>query len=68
MELFAAPRGLGQAFTGVRLLLGDETYVPDVSTYRWERIPADEQGNLPFYFETPPDLVVEIVSAGQTST
>lgn len=36
--------------------------------YRWDRIPEDENGNLPTHFQTPPDLAVEIVSPGQTPT
>jgi Uma2 family endonuclease len=67
-ELFVTPAELGRAFPEMRLLLGEDTYVPDLVVYRWERIPSDEVGNLPTYFSTPPDLVVEIVSPGQTLT
>jgi Uma2 family endonuclease len=63
---FAELRELAQAFTETRLILGRDTYVPDVSVYLWERVPEDEHGNLPFYFTTPPDIVVEVVSPGQT--
>jgi Uma2 family endonuclease len=66
VDLFAEPRELARAFTETRVILGRDTYVPDVVVYRWERIPEDESGNLPFYFSTPPDLVVEILSPGQT--
>jgi Uma2 family endonuclease len=55
-----------QAFTEARVILGNDTYVPDVVVYLWERVPEDEDGNLPFYFTTPPDLAVEILSPGQT--
>jgi Uma2 family endonuclease len=68
VEVFAVPSELGRAFPEMRLLLGGDTYVPDVVVYRWKRIPEDEHGNLPTYFQTPPDLAVEIISPGQTLT
>lgn len=63
---FAEVRELAQAFTEARLILGEDTYVPDVVVYRWDRVPEDESGNLPFFFPTPPDLAVEVMSPGQT--
>jgi Uma2 family endonuclease len=63
---FAELRGLAQAFTEARVILGADTYVPDVVVYLWERVPEDEHGNLPFYFTTPPDLALEILSPGQS--
>ena len=68
IEGFGELTGTGRAFTEARLLLGEDTYVPDVVVYRWDRIPEDEHGNLPTYFETPPDLAVEVISSGQTLT
>lgn len=68
IDWFAEPRELAQTFPGARLLLGEQTYVPDVVVYRWERVPSDERGELPRYFTTPPDLVIEILSPGQTET
>jgi Uma2 family endonuclease len=56
---------LAQAFTEARVVLGDDAYVPDVVVYQWERVPEDESGRLPFFFDTPPDLVVEVLSPGQ---
>jgi Uma2 family endonuclease len=63
---FAELHELAQAFTEARVILGEDTYVPDVVVYLWERVPEDENGNLPFYFTTPPDLAVEVASPGQT--
>ena len=60
-------RAIAQAFTEARVILDGDTYVPDVVVYLWERIPEDENGDLPFYFTTPPDLVVEVASPGQTT-
>jgi Uma2 family endonuclease len=56
---------LAQAFTEARLILGEDTYVPDVVVYQWDRVPEDESGDLAFFFDTPPDLVVEVLSPGQ---
>ena len=66
IEGFSELTSAGRAFTEARLLLGEDTYVPDIVVYRWDRIPEDEHGNLPTYVQTPPDLAVEIVSPGQT--
>jgi Uma2 family endonuclease len=68
IEGFTELTGTGRAFTEARLLLGEDTYVPDLVVYRWDRIPEDKHGNVPTYFQTPPDLAVEIVSPGQTLT
>jgi Uma2 family endonuclease len=59
-------RELAQAFTETRVILGHDTYVPDVMVYCWDRVPENEHGDLPHYFSTPPDLAVEIASPGQT--
>jgi Uma2 family endonuclease len=66
VTLFAEPLELARAFPEARLLLGEETYVPDLVVYRWERIPEDEGGDVPLHFTTLPDLAVEIRSPGQT--
>lgn len=57
---------VARAFPEARLLLGEETYVPDVVVFCWDRIPEDEQGNLPTYVTDAPDLILEILSPGQT--
>jgi Uma2 family endonuclease len=62
----AQQSGLAQGFTETRLVLGTDTYIPDLMVYLWERVPEDEHGELPFIFTTPPDLAVEILSPGQT--
>jgi Uma2 family endonuclease len=57
---------LAQAFTEARVILGEDTYVPDVVIYQWDRVPEDDNGDLQFHFTTPPDLAVEVMSPGQT--
>jgi Uma2 family endonuclease len=64
--IFGELRQIAQGFTETRVILGDDTYVPDVIVYLWDNVPTDENGELPFYFTTPPDLAVEILSPGQT--
>ena len=59
-------RGLAQAFTETRVILGKDAYVPDVIVYVPSRIQVDERGRYPFYFTIPPDLIVEVASPGQT--
>jgi Uma2 family endonuclease len=64
--IFGEMKGIAQAFPEARLILGADTYVPDVVVYLWDRVPEDENGRLPRFFTTPPDLVLEILSHGQT--
>src|SRR2546430_3016734 len=53
---FAEPRQLAMAFTEMRTILGGSALVPDVSVYRWERVPLTEDGELVRRFEEPPDI------------
>ena len=62
---FAEPRKLALAFSELRTTFGGYSRVPDVSVYRWERIPVDESGKVADDFREPPDIAVEIVSPGQ---
>jgi Uma2 family endonuclease len=39
--------------------------VPDVSVYRWSRVPVDVKGRPANEFFEPPDILVEIVSTEQ---
>ena len=65
-ELFGRERRLARAFTETRVTFAGASFVPDVIVYRWERVPSDEQGEIPEDFQEPPDIVVEIVSPGQS--
>jgi len=55
-----------RVFTEMRIILGDETYVPDLVAYREDRVPITGDGEVSHYFYEPPDLAVEIASPGQT--
>jgi Uma2 family endonuclease len=65
---FAEPRELAAAFAELRTTFGGSSFVPDVSMYRWERLPADATGDLLDDCQEPPDIAVEIVSPGQSPT
>jgi Uma2 family endonuclease len=58
-------RKVARAFVELRFTFGGRSYVPDVSVYRWERIPRAPDGEVADDFLVPPDVAVEIVSPGQ---
>lgn len=63
---FARPRRLALAIPELRTTFSGFSRVPDVSVYRWDRIPVDESGKIANIFREPPDVAVEIVSPGQS--
>jgi Uma2 family endonuclease len=56
----------GRIFIETRIVFGDASLVPDVSFYRRERIPRSGPGRIGGRGEQPPNLVVEILSPGQS--
>jgi Uma2 family endonuclease len=64
-RLLRPPR-VGRAFAELRATFGGESYVPDVTVYRWERIPRTPDGKVANDFRLPPDVAVEILSPGQS--
>jgi Uma2 family endonuclease len=62
----AEPLKLGLAFPELRTTHSGASPVPDVSYYRWDRIPRDETGQIGDDFLTPPDIAIEIASPGQS--
>jgi Uma2 family endonuclease len=62
---FAMPRRLAVAYAELRSVYGGAAFVPDVSVYRWERIPRLADGRVADDFTEPPDIAIEIVSPGQ---
>lgn len=64
---FAEPKRLAMVFTELRATYGGASFVPDVSVYRWDRVPRDEPGKMAQDFREPPDIAVEIVSPGQST-
>ena len=60
------PRKIARAFTELRATWAGMSPVPNVSVYRWERIPRDARNRVADRFDTPPDIAVEIVSPEQS--
>jgi Uma2 family endonuclease len=60
------PNRIARAFTELRGTFGGASLVPDVSLYRWDRVPRTPSGRIATYFREPPDVSVEIRSAGQS--
>jgi hypothetical protein len=65
INAFAEPRRLAVAFTELRTTYAGYSRVPDVSVYRWDRIPVDATGKMLDDFHLPPDIAIEIISPGQ---
>jgi Uma2 family endonuclease len=63
---YAVPRKLAAAFPEARTTFGEWSPVPDVSIYRWDRIPRDAEGALQSDAFIPPDIAVEVSSPGQS--
>jgi Uma2 family endonuclease len=63
---FGRPNKYARAFPELRSTYGAASLVPDVSVYRWDRIPRDEVGRIADDFWEPPDIAVEIVSPSQS--
>jgi Uma2 family endonuclease len=62
----AQPRRIAWAFPELRAIFGGAAYVPDVSVYRWHRIPRTSEGVVADDFTIAPDIVFEIVSPRQS--
>ncbi len=60
------PSRIARALPELRSTHSGASLVPDVSVYRWERIPRTPAGKIATRFLTPPDIAVEIWSPGQT--
>jgi Uma2 family endonuclease len=57
---------IARAFPELRTTFGGESPVPDVSVFRWDRLPRDARGRLIQDLVIPPDIAIEILSPGQT--
>jgi Uma2 family endonuclease len=60
LDQHARQRHLGRAYTEHRVIIGGRAVVPDVTYYQSSRRPGRP------YPTTPPDLVIEIASPGQS--
>jgi Uma2 family endonuclease len=62
----ARTRKLGFAYDDMRCTFGGQSIVPDISFFASGRIPKDARGDFVDDIFLAPDLVIEILSPGQT--
>lgn len=58
---------IASAFPELRCSFGSRSIVPDVSVFKWDRIPFDAAGEVPDDFLCSPDWTIEILSPEQSS-
>ena len=56
---------IAYAFTELRCTFGGASIVPDISVFRWDRIPRKSSGRVANRFEIYPDWAIEILSPDQ---
>ena len=56
------------AFPEFRCVFGEAAIVPDVTVFRWQRIPRTPSGRVANRFEIHPDWAIEILSPSQSQT
>ncbi|MBW4618938.1 MAG: Uma2 family endonuclease [Cyanosarcina radialis HA8281-LM2] len=59
------PKQVAIAFPELRCVFGGAAIVPDVSVFRWERIPRQPSGRIANRFEIHPNWAIEILSPEQ---
>jgi Uma2 family endonuclease len=64
----AKPPKIAYAFPELRCTFGGASIVPDVTVFRWERIPLQPSGRIANRFEIHPDWSIEILSPEQSQT
>lgn len=62
----AKPAKIALAFPELRCSFGGAAIVPDVTVFRWERIPREPSGRIANRFEIHPDWAIEILSPDQS--
>jgi Uma2 family endonuclease len=60
LHVFARAKGLGEVYVELRCNFGGSSIVPDLCFFDRSRVPREEDVSI------PPDLVVEVISPGQT--
>lgn len=59
---------IAYAFPELRCTFGGQSIVPNISVFRWERIPVQSSGRIANRFEIHPDWAIEILSPDQQQT
>ena len=63
-----SPSKIAHAYPELRYTFGGRSLVPDVSVFRWDRIPRQANGRVANRFDLQPDWTIEILSPGQSQT
>ncbi|NET36418.1 MAG: Uma2 family endonuclease [Cyanothece sp. SIO1E1] len=64
----AKPVRMAYAFPELRCVFGGAAIAPDVSVFRWQRMPRTPSGRIANRFETYPDWAIEILSPEPAQT
>ena len=59
---------VAKAFSELRCNFGGTSIIPDVSVFRWQRIPRSTSGRVANRFDLYPDWAIEILSPDQSQT
>lgn len=54
------------AFPELRCTFNGKSIVPDVTVFRWDKLPVNEDGTIGNKFEIAPDWIIEILSPDQS--
>jgi len=65
INLITESQQIAYAFPELRCTFGGASIVPDVSVFRWDRIPRQPSGRVANRFESYPDWSIEILSPDQ---
>ena len=57
-----------RAFSELRCTFAGQSVIPDISVFRWENIPRQDNGRIENEFLIAPDWAIEILSPGQSQT
>jgi Uma2 family endonuclease len=61
-------RQIARAFTELRCTFGGRSLVPDITVFRWSRIPKQDNDRIANVFALAPDWTIEILSSDQSQT
>jgi Uma2 family endonuclease len=64
----AKSQKIAYAFPELRCTFANNSIVPDVAVFRWQRIPVEPSGRIANRFEIHPDWAIEILSPDQRPT
>jgi len=68
INLVVKSKQVARAFCELRCTFGGRSIVPDISVFRYSRIPRQENGGVANVFSIAPDWAIEILSPEQSQT